>query len=38
MDPVDFDHLIVWYGQPSVVVWETILELELAGQLTRHCE
>ena len=36
MDPVDFDHLIVWYGQPSVVVWETILELELAGQLTRH--
>ena len=34
--PVDVDDLIAWCGQPSAVVWAAILELELAGQLTRH--
>ena len=35
VDPVDVDDLIVWCDQPSAVVWASILELELAGQLTR---
>lgn len=34
--PVDVDDLIAWCDQPSAVVWAAILELELAGQLTRH--
>jgi hypothetical protein len=28
--------LIAWCDQPSAVVCAAILELELAGQLTRH--
>ena len=35
-DPVDVDDLIAWCDKPSAVVWAAILELELAGQLTRH--
>ena len=35
-EPVDVDDLIAWCDQPSAVVWAAILELELAGQLTRH--
>ena len=35
-EPVDVDDLIAWCDQPSAVVWATILELELAGQLTRQ--
>jgi DNA processing protein len=35
-EPVNVEGLIAWRGQPSAVVWAAILELELAGQLTRH--
>ena len=35
-EPVDVDDLIAWCDQPSAVVCAAILELELAGQLTRH--
>ena len=35
-DPVDVDDLIAWCDKPSAVGWAAILELELAGQLTRH--
>jgi DNA processing protein len=35
-EPVDVDDLIKWCDQPSAVVWAAILELELAGQLTRQ--
>jgi DNA processing protein len=35
-ESVDVDDLIAWCDQPSAVVWAAILELELAGQLTRH--
>ena len=35
-EPVDVDDLIAWCDQPSAVVWAAILELELAGQLTRQ--
>ena len=34
-EPIDVDDLIAWCDQPSAVVWAAILELELAGQLTR---
>ena len=35
-DPVEIDDLITWCEQPPAVVWAAILELELAGHLTRH--
>ena len=35
-EPVDFENFIAWCDQPSAVVSATILELELASQLTRH--
>ena len=35
-EPVDVDDLIAWCDQPSAVVWAAILELVLAGQLTRQ--
>ena len=35
-EPVEIDDLIAWCAQPPAVVWAAILELELAGQLTRH--
>ena len=35
-DPATIDDLIGWYEQPTPVVWAAILELEIAGLLTRH--
>jgi hypothetical protein len=35
-EPVDVDGLIAWRDQPFAVAWTASLELELAGQLTRH--
>jgi len=35
-DPVTIDDLIGWYEQPAPVVWAAILELEIAGLVTRH--
>ena len=35
-DPVDIDDLIGWCAQPAPVVWAAILELEIAGLVTRH--
>ena len=35
-DPVDMDDLIARCDQPLAVVWAAILDLELAGQVTRH--
>ena len=35
-DPVDIDDLIGWHEQPAPVVWAAILELEIAGLVTRH--
>ena len=35
-DPVTIDFLIGWYEQPALVVWAAILELEIAGLVTRH--
>jgi len=35
-DPVTIDDLIGWYEQPAPVVWVAILELEIAGLVTRH--
>ena len=36
LDPVDIDELISWCEMPAPVVWAAILELELAGIVTRH--
>ena len=36
LNGVDVDEMITWCDQPSAVVRATILELKLAGQLTRH--
>lgn len=35
-DPVDIDDLIAWCEMPTPVVWAALLELELAGIVTRH--
>jgi predicted Rossmann fold nucleotide-binding protein DprA/Smf involved in DNA uptake len=35
-EPVDVENLVACCDQPSAVVWAAILELELAGQVTRH--
>ena len=35
-DPVTIDDFIGSYEQPAPVVWAAILELEIAGLLTRH--
>ena len=35
-DPVTIDDLIGGYEQPATVVWAAILELEIAGLVTRH--
>ena len=35
-DPVTIDVLIGWYEQPAPVAWAAILELEIAGLVTRH--
>jgi DNA processing protein len=34
--PVDIDELIRWSEMPAQVVWAAILELEIAGIVTRH--
>ena len=36
LDPVDIDELISWCEMPAPVVWAAILELEIAGIVTRH--
>ena len=36
LDPVDIDELISWCEMPAPVVWAAILELEIAGIMTRH--
>jgi predicted Rossmann fold nucleotide-binding protein DprA/Smf involved in DNA uptake len=36
LDPVDIDELVSWCEMPAPVVWAAILELELAGIVTRH--
>ena len=36
LDPVDIDELISWCEMPAQVVWAAILELEIAGIVTRH--
>ena len=35
-DPVTVDDSIGWYEQPASVVRAAILELEIAGLVTRH--
>ena len=35
-DPVDIDDLIGWCAKPAPVVWAAILELKIAGLVTRH--
>ena len=35
-DPVTIDDLIGWFEQPAPFVWAAILELEIAGLVTRH--
>jgi DNA processing protein len=37
LEPVDIDELVSWCEMPAPVVWAAILELELAGIVTRHC-
>jgi len=36
LDPIDIDELISWCQMPTPVVWAAILELELAGIVSRH--
>ena len=36
LDPVDIDELISWCEMAAPVVWAAILELEIAGIVTRH--
>ena len=36
LDPVDIDKSISWREMPAPVIWAAILELEIAGILTRH--
>ena len=36
LDRVDIDELISWCEMPAPVVWAAILELEIAGIVTRH--
>ena len=36
LDPVDIDELISWCEMPAPVVWAAIMELEIAGIVTRH--
>ena len=36
LDPVDIDELISWCEMPAPVVSAAILELEIAGIVTRH--
>ena len=36
LDPVDIVELFSWSEMPEPVVWAAILELELAGIVTRH--
>ena len=35
-DPVTIDDLMGWHKQPALVVWAAILELKIAGLVTRH--
>jgi predicted Rossmann fold nucleotide-binding protein DprA/Smf involved in DNA uptake len=35
-DPVNIDDLIGWHEQPAPGFWAAILELEIAGLVTRH--
>ena len=35
-DPLNIDNLIGWYEQSATFVWAAILELEIAGLVTRH--
>ena len=36
LDPVDIDELTSWFEMPAPVVWVAIVELEIAGIVTRH--
>ena len=36
LDPVDIDKLVSWCEMPDPFVWAAILELEIAGIVTRH--